>query len=84
VASMGVAITALAVLTDQARAAAVAETPVNQEAIVVSLPVFIASLGAAIGFTWVVAQWDAKRSRRLENLERLLIERGLVKPSNED
>jgi len=72
----------LGIFAEQVHAAADG-TPVNQEAIVVSLPVFAVSLIGSVSFTWVIAQWDAKRSRRLENLERQLIERGLVKPDEE-
>lgn len=84
VACTGIAIAAFGVFAEQVHAAAVAGESVNQEAIVVSLPVFVASIGGAMGFTWIVAQWDAKRTRRLKNLERQLIQRGLVKPDEEE
>lgn len=73
----------LGVFVDAAHAAAVGE-PVNQEAIVVSLPVFAVSMIGAVSFTWVIAQWDAKRTRRLEKLEHLLIKQGIIKPEEEE
>lgn len=41
---------------------------VNTEGIVVSLPVFIVSLGATASFTWMVARHDAARSREVEEM----------------
>lgn len=73
----------LGIFVDQAHAAAYGD-PVNQEAIVVSLPVFAVSMIGAVSFTWVIAQWDAKRTRRLEKLEHLLIKQGIIKPEEDE
>lgn len=45
-------------------------SPVNQESIVVSLPIFIAAMISTAGFTWVVAKWDTRRSNEVAELRK--------------
>jgi len=44
-------------------------TPVNEDGIAISLPVYIVSLIATAGFTWTISKYDQRRNRRLEVLE---------------
>lgn len=60
---------AVGVITAHAQAADGTSGPINQEAIVVSLPVFIVCLIATASFTWAVARWDAVRTKKVEKLE---------------
>ena len=47
-------------------------SPVDQEGIYVSLPVFIVSILATASFTWVVARHDAARAREVEKLTKIV------------
>lgn len=47
-------------------------SPVDQEGIYVSLPVFIVSILATASFTWMVARHDASRAREVENLTKIV------------
>lgn len=43
-------------------------SPVNSEAVFVSVPVFIVSIFATASFTWMVARHDQKRSKEIDQL----------------
>lgn len=47
-------------------------TPVTEEGIAISLPVFFASLISVIVATWTIAQYDRKRVREMDDLIRRL------------
>lgn len=55
-------------------AAADSGDPVNQEAIVVSLPVFVSSMAGTFWAAWVVAGWNAVRKNKEDELHRELVE----------
>ena len=48
--------------------------PINQEAIVVSLPVFVSSIGGTAWMVWIVAGWNAVRKNKEDGLEREISE----------
>ena len=54
-------------------AADLESNPVNEEGIVISLPVYVVSLIATATFTWTIAKYDSARNRRLDLLEAELI-----------
>lgn len=65
---------AVGVMTGHAQAADGVSTPINQEAIVISLPVFIISVCSTAAFTWTVAKWDNVRTREVMDLKAQLKE----------
>ena len=73
-ASLGlIAAVSLGILSATVAAADVGE-PVNQEAIVVSLPVFVSSIGGTAWMVWVVAGWNAVRKNKEDELHRELVD----------
>ena len=43
--------------------------PISETGIVISLPVYVSSLIATAIFTWTIAKYDAKRAKKITQLE---------------
>lgn len=74
---------AVGVLTAHAHAADGLDQAVNQEAIVITLPVFVISICSTAAFTWTIAKWDNIRTRKVDELERRVNELLSGKPKDE-
>lgn len=46
------------------------QIPVNQEAIVVTLPVFFGCMALMSGFVWKIARWDYHNTKEIDKLRR--------------
>lgn len=69
--AMWIATGSLLAIVSRAGAASAADGgPVTQDAIAISLPIFVTAVIATAVFTWTIARYDLGRNVRIRNLER--------------